>query len=256
MVEDAQPKTGFGFVILSDTAPDVVTYPMYANFIWIKTSSGTPNGEIYVYTGAAWELVTTDVEPGTSTVTIAALSPTGGTAYQILRINAGATAFEFSTIIETIINGTLNLNKLRAVTLYDFMMVTSVGGVLTWTAGPINDLLPSDSIGQDKIIDGTTELEYSGTEVELVVGDTSAYYLELTKSVTNFNVINLRAGRTINCFVQQNGTGSWTITFDSDIKWPQSSAPAITATANHGDLLSFTNINGTIYGVIVKDYTP
>ena len=119
MVHEAQPASDVGFVIFADDPPDIVQYPVLERFLWLKTASGVPNGEVYYNDGASWTLITAltlsggDLADGS--VTLSKLSPDGN-AYQIIRINAGQTAFEFIDLLDAIAAGTLPLTKLATAT--------------------------------------------------------------------------------------------------------------------------------------------
>ena len=107
-VELALPTSYRGLVIYSETTPATSGQPSgyptgwyewHKRCLWLKPSTG----EIFRWNGTTWALAI--ARPGANTigtsalidnsVTIAKLNPAGGEQYQILRIRADETAFEY-----------------------------------------------------------------------------------------------------------------------------------------------------------------
>lgn len=70
------------------------------------------------------------------------------------------------------------------------------------------------------------------------------------------NPTNLQDGVILNWFIKQDGTGSRTLAYGSNFKWPGGVAPALTTTANAVDLITGQYIAalGVISAVCIKDF--
>jgi hypothetical protein len=112
--------------------------------LWLNTS----NNQLYGFDGTTWALVKSrpaDASIGTSTiidgaVTISKLSPSGGTAYQIPRINSGATALAWANATDL-----FNANEIPISKLGDVTSPTSVGSFVLTRNGPTKSWTPFDS---------------------------------------------------------------------------------------------------------------
>lgn len=62
------------------------------------------------------------------------------------------------------------------------------------------------------------------------------------------NVSGLRPGEEYTLYVQQDGTGSRTITWSGNVRWAGGSAPTLTTTAGALDVLAFTSDGSQVYG--------
>lgn len=134
-IQEAKPASGLGLLIYQSTTPDVATYTEYATFIWINTSTG----ELKYWNGSSWQLISGKASIADSTVTISKLSPTGGSALQLIRINSGATAFEFVNAADIFSNNTLPLTRLVNAASSGYVMYSGVGGV--WETALLTTLL-------------------------------------------------------------------------------------------------------------------
>ena len=115
-IVQAQPKVDVGFIILSDDAPDVATYPNLARFLWLQTSGGVALKRLYYYNGTNWTLLLllTEDDILAGSITLDKFSLSGASAYNIIQVNAAATGLIFTSIIDAIINGSVPLLKLRS----------------------------------------------------------------------------------------------------------------------------------------------
>lgn len=136
-IQEAKPASGLGLLIYQAGTPDVATYTEYATFIWINTSTG----ELKYWNGSSWQLISGKASIADSTVTISKLSPTGGSALQLIRINSGATAFEFVNAADIFSNNTLPLARLVNAVSSGYVMYSGVGGV--WESALLTTLLNS-----------------------------------------------------------------------------------------------------------------
>lgn len=168
---------------------------------------------------------------------------------------AGGTpqAVPFSTIVQTGLPG-VNNNSIPIVKLVagaDRQVLAMFSDTPTWQN--VNDLLPDNGIEQKKIQSQTTTLTATAgvVVVDASLGDN--FILTLTANVTSFTVINLVDGKTIQIKILQGGAGSYTVTF-SGIHWPASTAPVITATLAHYDIVSITSFSGVLAGARIADF--
>lgn len=138
MIREAQYADDVGGLILSQTTPDVVQYPILARFRWAKTNASLiPIGEWYYHDGSSWVLE----KPAPGTVTAASIADgtitldklnAGGDPYNIIRINSTGDAFEFATILTTLSDGTLPYTKFVPAAGANYLFISTTGGV--WTA--------------------------------------------------------------------------------------------------------------------------
>ena len=134
MVRNAQPFNGYGFIVKSDSAPNVVTTPILANFIWLKSVAGVANGEFYYYNGTSWTLlsIVNGALLADNSVPVAKVSRSGAVAYDIIQLNAAGTAWIFTSIINAIQNNSLPLAKLVNGGAGNYFL-SSIGGTLGYT---------------------------------------------------------------------------------------------------------------------------
>lgn len=167
MIAEAKPTfKQSGMFVISTTAPDVATYPDLAFAIWLELNLGSTalTGNQYYYNGTTWVAIPIPVGAITNdsiaddTIQIDKLNVTGGAANQIIAVNAGATAFEFTTVVSKIANGSLALNKLAPPAAGQ--VIYGVG--TTWTAYSFETLFAA-------------ELAVTDIPVSSVVDTTDAY---------------------------------------------------------------------------------
>ena len=60
----------------------------------------------------------------------------------------------------------------------------------------------------------------------------------LTENITINAPINALSGQVMNFIIKQNGTGGYTVTWNSIFKFPGATVPTITATANAVDVVT------------------
>ena len=136
--------------------------------------------------------------------------------------------------------------------------ITSFGtGVATWLGTPSSANLASavtDETGSGALVFGTSPtldaITVNGYTEGVVTANTTATYtisiasatlqiLTLTASCT-FTFPTATSGKSFMIFLKQDSTGSRTATWPASVKWPGSTAPTITSTANKGDKFVFT----------------
>jgi len=147
----ANPASGLGIIIYQSTTPDVASYPEYVTFLWINTSTG----ELKYWNGTSWQLVSGFATIVDASVTVAKLSPTGGAALQLIRINAGGTAFEFVNPADLFSTNSFPLNKLVNASGAGYVPYSGGGGVYAEAllTTLINTWLATANIPNTRVID-------------------------------------------------------------------------------------------------------
>lgn len=165
MVRAAKPyiTNKIGFIIWSQTAPDVVTNPEQANFLWGELDgSDVPTGNIYYYTGTSWQLWTLldGSKLNNLSVTLAKLSVTGASALDIIQVNAGATALVFTSIPNAITTGSLVLSKLSNGGAGSFIFVSIDGINQFYTPTQLTALIPANTLSTTQLINAGVGNDY------------------------------------------------------------------------------------------------
>lgn len=147
----ANPASGLGIIIYQSTTPDVATYTEYATFLWINTTTG----ELKYWNGTSWQLVSGFATIADASVTVAKLSPTGGAALQLIRINAGGTAFEFVNPADLFSTNSFPLNRLVNAIGAGYVPYSDGSGVYTSAllATLIDTWLTTANIPNTRVID-------------------------------------------------------------------------------------------------------
>lgn len=137
-IELATTTSYRGLVIYSETTPATSGQPSgyptgwyewHKRCLWIKPSTG----EIFQWNGTTWALAI--ARPGANTigtsalidnsVTIAKLNPTGGEQYQIPRVRADETAFEYIDAADLFGNNEIDIAKLSGSSLGSYVLTRS-----------------------------------------------------------------------------------------------------------------------------------
>ncbi len=156
MIRAAKPATGYGFVVMSDSAPDVVTYPELARFIWLKSVADVPNGEFYYYNGTSWALLS--LVGGNlianNSIPLSKISLTGSSPYYILQVNSAGNALVWISVVNAIQNNSIPLSKLVNGTSGN-KFLTSLSGVNAFSdISAIVGYLSDNSLAISKLIRG------------------------------------------------------------------------------------------------------
>ena len=171
LIRQAQPSSTYGMVLFDTTAPDVTGANAWRKrCVWVNltlpdfptvnvykegTSPGWVNVNNIITNGAIKTSMIADYNPATPNtgVTIAKLSPAGGTANQLIRVNATATAFEFVSLASLVTSGSISVGSLitTGIPAGQFRMAAVYGpGIATWyTAQNVIDSLANASIPTD-----------------------------------------------------------------------------------------------------------
>jgi hypothetical protein len=158
-------------ILFDTTAPDVTGANAWRKrCVWLDlTVPGSPTVNVYkegtspgwvnvnniITNGAIKTSMIADYNPATPNtgVTIAKLSPAGGTANQLIRVNATATAFEFVSLSSLVTSGSISVGSLitTGIPAGQFRMAAVYGpGIATWyTAQNVIDALANAAIPTD-----------------------------------------------------------------------------------------------------------
>lgn len=156
LIRAATPKTsnGVGMVVMADSAPDVVTTPALAKFIWLKSVASVPNGEFYYYNGSSWTLlsVVNGASLANNSVTLAKLSISGAAALDIIQLNGAGTALVFTSILNALQANSITLAKLvnGGAGNFVFSSLSSVNQFITMTQ--LASFLVDGTVSYSKIV--------------------------------------------------------------------------------------------------------
>jgi hypothetical protein len=102
-------------------------------------------------------------------------------------------------------------------------------------------------------MDMNTVTSSSGTAT-LDMNSSNQWMITLTENITTFNVNNENFGQSLLIRFLQDGTGSRTIVWPADFKWPGGVTPVLSTAANAADVLQATFVNGAWYGNLLKGF--
>ncbi len=145
-IELATTTSYRGLVIYSDTTPTTSGEPSgyptgwygwHKRCLWLKPSTG----EVFRWNGTTWALAI--AKPGSNTigtaalidnsVTIAKLNPSTGQQYQVIRVNAGETAFEYIDASDLFGNNEIDIAKISGSSLGSYVLTRNATSK-AWTA--------------------------------------------------------------------------------------------------------------------------
>ena len=286
MFRASLPHTDIGYIISAEETalPDVILYPEVARFLVRGLSVGVPTGNIYFYNGASWQLIFANLFLADGSLDIVKLSTTGSTPYDIIRVNIAGTAFEFISIVNAIAVNSLPIDRLSTINPFAGTLVTE-GGAISWKSygdlwtalfsnaspvgnnrdilyingtvlafGSINTILPNYTLEWRKIKYGTNTVGISTGAITVDASLSGNHKVSLTEDVTSVLISNMVDGQTLQILFKQDGVGGRTVDFTgSNINWVGGSAPTITVTAEHGDIVSISLFDGQLVGVFVQD---
>lgn len=163
-----------------------------------------------------------------------------------------------TTDSQTLTNKTINLtsNTLTATlsqlnTAISDADVASIDGTETLTNKTLTSpIINSATISGATFTDGYTEetvTANTSTAYTISLANGTLQILTLTGNCT-YTFPTPVAGKSFTLFQKQDATGSRTVTWDSNIKWPASTAPTITSTASKMDVFSFVSDGTYWYG--------
>lgn len=165
LIRQAIPSSTYGMILFDTTAPDVTGSNAWRKTcLWISLANPAEPA-LYVYRTSApgWVNINDIISPNSITtamiqnnaVTLAKLSVAGGTANQLIRVNAGATAFEFVSLASLVTTGSIPVGSLvtTGIPAGQFRLAATYGpGVANWyTAENVIDNIPNGYIANDYI---------------------------------------------------------------------------------------------------------
>lgn len=176
----------------------------------------------------------------------------------ISQFNAACSDANFATLAgtETLTSKTINLsNNSLTGTVAQFNSALSDDDfvTLTGTETLTNKTLQTATIQSSTIESATFTNGY--TEESVVANTGTAYTINLTNGTVQILTLTDNCtytfptpstGKSFLLVQKQDGTGSRTVTWDSNVKWPSSTAPTITSTASKADMFSFVS-DGTYW---------
>lgn len=165
LIRQAIPSSTYGMILFDTTPPDVTGSNAWRKTcLWISLANpAEPALYVYKTSSPGWVNINDIISPNSITtamiqdnaVTLAKLSVAGGAANQLIRVNAGATAFEFVSLSSLVVNGSINVGSLitTGIPAGQFRMAATYGpGVANWyTAQNVVDNLGNSVIGSDLI---------------------------------------------------------------------------------------------------------
>ena len=152
LIRQAQPSSTYGMVLFDTTAPDVTGANAWRKrCIWLDlTNPALPTVNVYRTSAPGWvnvnniigaNTITTamikDYDPATpgTGVTLSKLATIGGTANQLIRVNATATAFEFISLSSLVTVGSILPAAISGIAVLPgtFRVLANLnGGTTTW----------------------------------------------------------------------------------------------------------------------------
>ncbi len=130
LIREAKPSSTYGMILFDTTAPDVTGANAWRKTcVWVNltlpdfptvnvykegTSPGWVNVNDVITNGAIKTSMIANYNPAipNTGVTLPKLSPAGGTANQLIRVNAGGTAFEFVSLSSLVTTGSIPVGSL------------------------------------------------------------------------------------------------------------------------------------------------
>jgi len=165
LIREAKPSSTYGMILFDTTAPDVTGANAWRKrSIWVSLlNPAQPTVNVYRESAPGWVNVNDVISPNTITtamiqnaaVTLAKLSTAGGTANQLIRVNAGGTAFEFVSLSSLVTTGSIPVGSLitTGIPAGQFRLASTYGpGVANWyTAQNVIDNIADGAIPTDLI---------------------------------------------------------------------------------------------------------
>lgn len=154
LVASGQPGADHGMTYRKDTAPDIATYPIYGNFIWIDTSGARPIKRTYNTSLFTWDAELpadgsiTGAMLADATITLAKIYPTAGLGGYVMRLNSLSNAVVWDAPANLFSANTFAIANLTYSSAGTFVL-SSNGSANSWAT--ISSLLSTGDIALSKI---------------------------------------------------------------------------------------------------------
>lgn len=154
LVAAGQPGVDHGMTYRKATAPDIATYPIYGNFIWIDTSGARPIKRTYNPSLFTWDAELpadgsiTGAMLADSTITLAKIYPTAGLGGYVMRLNSLSNAVVWDAPANLFSANTFAIANLTYSGAGTFVL-SSNGSANSWAT--ISSLLSTGDIALSKI---------------------------------------------------------------------------------------------------------
>jgi hypothetical protein len=194
-------------------------------------STGTWNGSIITGTYGG-----TGVNNGSDTITLGGNISTAG-SFTTSGANALTLTTTGSTNVTLPVTGTLITNSVATLS-----SLSSVGTITTGTwSAQVQDYTEINTAAS------------TGTSYTINIANGNVFSLTLTGNVTfAFSNVPASNASSITLFLIQDGTGSRTATWPGSVIWPGGTAPTLTTTAGHVDVITMITTNaGTTWRAFV-----
>jgi len=166
LIEQALPKSIRGFVVFSATQPDIINNPHLVRYLWIDTSAAAPYiVRAYNVTGGSWDALEIEDNAVTTAkildgaVTVAKLNAAAGSADDLLKINAGGTAFEYISLANLMLAATIPLTSIQQGGASTNHILYWNGSAWTAAAFDADDIIPANTL--DPTANKNSALPYS-----------------------------------------------------------------------------------------------
>ena len=170
LIRQAQPSSTYGMILFDTTAPDVTGANAWRKrCLWLDlTDPALPTVNVYRESAPGWVNVQAIIPPNTITtamiqnaaVTLAKLSVSGGTANQLIRVNASATGFEFVSLSSLVTAGSILPSAISGVAVpagtTRFLGNYNAGTTTWFSAQSIIEEVPVGVIDATQIAPSTT----------------------------------------------------------------------------------------------------
>jgi len=196
-----------GLVIYSDTTPTTSGepsgyptgwYEWHKRCLWLKPSTG----EIFRWNGTTWALAV--AKPGSNTigtsalidnsVTIAKLNPSTGQQYQVIRVNAGETAFEYIDASDLFGNNEIDIAKISGSSLGSYVLTRNATSKAwtTFDSATIINLFGANEFPIDSLARG------SALQVPMVnSGGTAITWTAVLSGIADYTVPLTKLSKTV-----------------------------------------------------------
>ena len=133
-------------------------------------------------------------------------------------------------------------------------------GVSATTGGAGNLVFSSGPTFSGKVLFGNASYmailntSIAGNTLTLNCDNNNNFKVEMTANITTLNVTNPDEGQSLFIRFAQDSTGSRTIAWPSDFKFPGGVAPTLSTAANAVDVLQATRVGSVWYGNLLKGF--